>query len=205
MIELMFYIDGEVSWTLGEAAAVRWSGMAMMRREVPSGLVRMGPKRRTGRLAPAVTTAGLVAVAVFVAFQLASTVALWVQIKVGDLQYGYPRSVQLEGYLGFHETTGRPSHFVAINLHRQVLVVYMPGDDPFHPTVLRGPYLTGANSQYDPVTLRLVDVNGDGYPDVVASVDGRQVAWIGDPRAGRPRAPLPGEHLALDQPSTQAP
>src|SRR5579885_2676048 len=172
MIELMFYIDGEVSWALGEAAAVRWSGMAMMRREVPSGLVRMGPKRRTGRLAPAVTTAGLVAVAVFVAFQLASTVALWVQIKVGDLQYGYPRSVQLEGYLGFHETTGRPSHFVAINLHRQVLVVYMPGD---------------------------------GYPDVVASVDGRQVAWIGDPRAGRPRAPLPGEHLALDQPSTQAP
>jgi hypothetical protein len=113
--------------------------------------------------------------------------------------------MQLEGYLGFHETNGRPSHFVAINLHRQVLVVYIPGDDPVHPTVFRGPYLSGANAQYDPVTLRLDDVNGDGYPDVVASVDGRQFVWVSVPRTGRLRQPLPGERLNVGPATAQAP
>src|SRR5262245_22712505 len=137
--------------------------MAMMRREVPSGLVRVHPRRSSRRWPRVVTTVGLVAIAVFVAYQLAATVTLWAQIKVNDLRFGYPRSVQREGYLGYREATGRPSHLVAMNLHRQVLVVYMPGDDPLHPTVLRGPYLTGANAQFQPVTLRLVDVTGDGY------------------------------------------
>lgn len=49
------------------------------------------------------------------------------------------------------------------------------------------------------MTLRLVDVTGDGYPDVVLNVDHQQVVWVDQPRQGLFRPLTPQERLAAAQ------
>ncbi len=176
--------------------------MAVMRRELPSGTVRMDvdPYRRRDPLwGHPLLSAALAAVAVLVAYQLLSGTLFWARVKIDDLRYGYPRSYQTDGYVGFGESNGLPTHFVALNLHRQVVVLITPGDDPTHVTALKGPYLFGTNEEYAPVTLRLVDVNGDGYPDLAVSVDHQQVVWVDQPRQGVFRPLQPQEKAAAAQ------
>ncbi len=169
--------------------------MAVMRRELPSGTVRMRERRPTVWNHP-LLSAMLGALAVIVTYQLLSGTLFWARVKLDDVRYGYPRSYQLDGFVGFGESNGTPTHFVALNLHRQIVVLVTAGDDPSHTSVLKGPYLFGTDEEYSPVTLRLVDVTGDGYPDVVLNVDNQQVVWVDQPRQGTFRPLLPGERTA---------
>ena len=173
--------------------------MAMIRREMPSGLVRMdgtmAPRRR-GMLAHPLLTAAFAAAAIVIAYQLLSGLLFWTQLRLDDLRYGYPRSSQMEGYVGFGESNGQPTHFMALNLHRQVVVLYIAGDNPTHVSTIKGPLLYGANEEYAPVTMRLVDVTGDGYPDLVLSVDRQQIVYVDQPRLASFRPLLPAERAA---------
>lgn len=169
--------------------------MSLMRRELPSGAVRMRARRQhTG--SRWLTTASLALLGLLVSYQLFSSAAFWARIKFDDLRYGYPRSYQIDGFVGYGESNGLPTHIVALNLHRQVLVLVIPGDDPAHVTTLKGPYLYGADEEYSPVTLRLVDVTGDGYPDIVLNVDNQTVVWVDQPHRARFRPLLPQEQAA---------
>ncbi len=190
--------------------------MAVMRRESPSGIVRMYPEqRRPARRYPdrddgrdyerdswwsrPLTTAILAALAVLVAYQLLSGVATWAHVRLDDLRYGYPRSYQIDGFVGFGESNGLPTHVVALNLHRQVEILVIAGDDPSHISVIKGPQLFGSADDLAPVTLRLVDVNDDGYPDLALTVDNQQMVWIDEPHAGRFRPLLPQERFAASR------
>ncbi|HKC76393.1 MAG TPA: hypothetical protein VKF37_19650, partial [Chloroflexota bacterium] len=73
--------------------------MALMRRELPSGTIRMKPRRPRLRTHP-MSSAILATLAVLVAYQLLSSTVFWVQLRLDDLRYGYPRSCQLDGYVG---------------------------------------------------------------------------------------------------------
>lgn len=166
--------------------------MSLMRRELPSGAVRMRARRQ--RLGTRLlTSAALAALAVLVLYQLISSVAFWAQVKFDDLRYGYPRSYQVDGYIGYGESNGLPTHFMALNLHRQVVVLVVPGDNPTHVTTLKGPYLYGSDQEYAPVTLRLVDVTADGYPDLVLSVNHQRMVWVDQPHHSAFRPLLPQE------------
>jgi len=187
--------------------------VSVMRRETPSGLIRMrddvgGVGRRTRpvglvNVAPPVaaqaswtrpaSTALLLLLAIVVGYQLLSGVVNWSHVKLDDLRYGYPRSYQTDGFVGFGESNGQPTHFVALNFHKQIEVYIVPGDDPSHVAVIKGPSLFGAADDYAPVTLRLVDVNQDGYPDLVVSVDNQQAVFIDEPKLGTFRALAPNE------------
>lgn len=166
--------------------------MAVMQREVPNGTVRMRP-RRTSSWSHPLVSAALCAIAVVVAFQVFSGFTFWAQVKIDDLRYGFPRSYQTDGYVGFGESNGLPTHFIALNLHRQVVIMAEAGDDPTHVLTIKGPYLYGANEEYTPVTLRLIDVTGDGYPDLVLNVDHQQIVYVDEPRRGAFRPLLPQE------------
>ena len=169
--------------------------MALMRRELPSGTIRMKPRRRGLRTHP-MSSAILATLAVLVAYQLLSSAVFWVQLRLDDLRYGYPRSCQLDGYVGFGEVNGLPTHFIALNLHRQVMIYGIAGSDPTRVLTIKGPYLFGTNEQYAPVRLRLIDVTGDGYPDLVLDVDHQHVVYVDEPRLGAFHLLSPGERAA---------
>src|SRR5690348_1080202 len=60
----------------------------------------------------------------------------WAQVKMDDLQYGRPRTSQLDAYVGHNEASGVPSHFVAMNLNRRVTVLELPGGDSAKATAI---------------------------------------------------------------------
>jgi hypothetical protein len=169
--------------------------MALMRRELPSGTIRMKPRRPRLRGHP-LSSAILATLAVFVAYQVLGSAVFWVQLRLDDLRYGYPRSYQVDGYVGFGEANGLPTHFIALNLHRQVMIYAIAGSDPTHVLIIKGPYLFGTNEEYAPVRLRLIDVTGDGYPDLVLDVDHQHMVYVDEPRLGTFRPLLPQERTA---------
>jgi hypothetical protein len=102
----------------------------------------------------------------------------WSKTWIDDLRYGRPRTQHLSGTVGHNENTGEPTHFIAMNLNRRIMVVELPGSDATKAQVLQGPYLFGANEDLTPVTLRLQDINGDAKNDLVLSVKQEEVIYI---------------------------
>ncbi|HVA91242.1 MAG TPA: hypothetical protein VNL71_15515 [Chloroflexota bacterium] len=121
--------------------------------------------------------------AVFVAYVLINTLVAWGQVKLDDIRYGYPRTSSTDGYMGYREQTGVPTHFIVVNAHRQVLIMIMPGGDPSHVLVIKGPYLFGPGEEFSPATLDLIDSNHDGYPDLRLHVAGQTLVYLNNPRS----------------------
>ena len=104
----------------------------------------------------------------------------WTQVKVDDLQFGRPRTAQMDAFVGHGETDGVPSHFIAMNLNRQVTIIELPGGDSTKATTIVGPYLFGQGEDLTPVQTSAQDVNGDGKPDLVVSVKNEQLIYVND-------------------------
>src|SRR3954452_20519411 len=68
-------------------------------------------------------------------------------VLVDDLRYGRPRTTQLDAFVGHEETNGQPTHLMAINLNRQVMVIELPGGEAAKARTLSGPYLFGVNEE----------------------------------------------------------
>lgn len=97
---------------------------------------------------------------------------------LNDLRYGRPRTMQISGMVGHNEAQGELSHFIALNLNRQVVVMELPGGDAAKAQVLQGPYLFGADEALTPVRLRLADLNNDAKDDLVISVKNEEIIYI---------------------------
>lgn len=156
--------------------------MAVMQRELryPSAIQRR--EVRHGARTGAVLTLFAFGLALWLAYTVTSAALAWGQVKLDDIRYGYPRTFQADGYLGYGEASGLPTHFTVINAHRQVLILIVPGTNPAHVSVIRGPYLYGADQDFSPATLTLRDANNDGAPDLVLHVAGQTFTYLNDPR-----------------------
>lgn len=155
--------------------------MAVMQRELRYPMTVHRRPVRHGWRTGAVATLVACGLALWLAYTLTSAALAWGQLKLDDLRYGYPRTFQMDGYLGYAEASGLPTHFTVINAHRQVLILIVPGTDPAHVSVIRGPYLYGADQDFSPATLALRDVNNDGAPDLVLRVAGQTFTYLNDP------------------------
>jgi hypothetical protein len=113
-------------------------------------------------------------------YVLGSMAVQWVQVKLDDLQYGRPRTVQIDAYVGHSEADGVPSHFIAMNLNRRVTILELPGGDSTKATTIVGPYLFGQGEDLTPVQLNALDVNSDGSADLVVSVKNEQLIYLND-------------------------
>jgi hypothetical protein len=103
--------------------------------------------------------------------------------------YGNPRTFQTDAIVGQQDSPGHPSHFIALNLRGQLIVIEFPGGDPskgrdFVITTISGPNASGV-----PVTLSFADVNGDGKPDMLIRFEGQQVIYLNDHGTFRPAKP----------------
>jgi hypothetical protein len=119
----------------------------------------------------------------------------WARVKMDDLQYGRPRTMQMDAYVGHNEAEGMPSHFIAMNLNRRVMVLQMQGGDPAKVTTIVGPYLFGQGEDLTPVQLDVRDANTDGKPDLVVSVESEQLLYINE--NGSFRLATPEERAAI--------
>jgi hypothetical protein len=120
---------------------------------------------------------------------------------VDDLRYGRPRTIQLDSFVGHDEPAGHPTHVIAMNLNRQVVVVELPGGDPSKTRTIVGPYLFGADADLTPVLPSLRDVDGDGQPDLLLDIRREQIVYLN--KDGAFRLPTPDEQVKLNLGSGQ--
>ena len=103
--------------------------------------------------------------------------------------YEYPRIAQVDARVG-HDDAVTPTHFLVLNLHRQIFVFECPGGDCSHGHIYPGPVLTGEGTELAPATITVKDVNGDGKPDLVLQVQDSLFVLINDRGIFRPARPM---------------
>lgn len=133
--------------------------------------------------------------AVLAIYAVVGVVQVRVNVLLDDLRYGRPRTHHLTAFVGHGEEAGRPTHFTAINLNREVLVIELPGGDASKVRTLSGPYLFGAEEHLTPVTLSTQDVDGDGLPDLLLNIRREQIVYLN--RDGAFRLPSAEEQSQL--------
>ena len=126
---------------------------------------------------------------VYVGVGMIAAIALWVSFgailawgtaKYNDLVYGNPRIFQTDAVVGHGDSPAHPSHFIALNLHAQVIVIELPAGNPAKSYEYVGPYLIGNGDDLIPITLTFSDVNHDGRLDMIIHIQDREVIFCND-------------------------
>ena len=106
----------------------------------------------------------------------AATLLGWGTEKYNDIIYGNPRLYQTD-YVVHHnnDSPAHPSHFIALNLHGQVIIVELPAGDPTKSIDYIGPALIAAGDEKIPITLSFSDVNKDGKVDMIVHIQDKEV------------------------------
>jgi hypothetical protein len=113
----------------------------------------------------------------------------WWSTTWDDLHYGRPRTFQMDASVGHNETTGAPSHFIAINLNGRIEIIEFPGGDGSKARIYLGPQLYGTGDDLIPVTTSFVDVNGDHLLDMIIHFQSSRIVFINDQGGFRPLRP----------------
>lgn len=121
-----------------------------------------------------------------------SALGNWWQVTLDDWHYGRPRTFQIDAVVGHHDSSNNPSHFIAINLNRHVVIIELPGGDATKAQIYNGPILIGQGQDLTPVTLSFQDVNGDGKPDMIVTVQDSHFVFINENGGFRPARPGEG-------------
>lgn len=102
----------------------------------------------------------------------------WWQTMQDDWQYGRPRTFQIDKVVGHSDSAQHPSHFIAMNLNRHIIIIEIPGGDISKSVAFSGPTLLGPGQDLTPVTLTFQDTNHDGKVDMVVNVQGSQFVFL---------------------------
>ncbi len=171
----------------------RRSGMHTDEITIRSGskLVGVRPRRRFHWL----VFVGLVMLVMVMGWVVLNVLTNWWQITLDDWHYGRPRTFQTDAVVGHNDSAANPSHFIALNLNRHIEIIEFPGGDASKAKIYVGPTLIGQGQDLAVVTLSFKDVNGDGKPDMIVSVQGSRFVFINDNGAFRPVRP--GENVQI--------
>jgi len=135
--------------------------------------------------------------AMIVFWLCATQVLSWGTNAWNNIRYGTPRTYQIDAIVSQGDSPAHPSHFIAINLHGQISVIDFPAGDASRARDFIITTLVGPNSDLDPVTLRFIDINRNGHPDMLIDADGIQSVLIND--QGTFRSPTPVEQQQVQQ------
>jgi len=143
---------------------------------------RSNATRQPGPLAPAVNPlkgkvhwllpVGIGMIAMLVLWEVGTLVLSWGLARYDDIRYGNPRTNQADAAVGHGgDSDLHPSHFIAINLNRQAIVVEFPAGNPSGAQSYVVPYyILGQGGDLTPITLEFRDVTGDGKPDMIVHI-----------------------------------
>lgn len=126
---------------------------------------------------------------------LGSVGVQWWNVTQDDWHYGRPRIYQTDEVAGYNDSPANPSHFIALNLNRHVIIIQLQGGDPSKAKIYTGLTLMGDGQDLTPITLSFKDVNGDGLPDMLVHVQDQTYVMIND--HGQFRPARQGEQLIL--------
>ncbi len=173
--------------TLRSGAEHAWPPPVTIERE-PSGL---SPKQRAGRHHFHWSLwVGLGMLTMILGWLALGALGNWWQTTLDDWHYGYPRTFQIDAVVGHnHDSPTHPSHFLAINLNRHILVIELPAGEATKARIYGGPVLLGPGEERTPVRLSFQDVNGDGKPDLLVWVADTHIVFINDGSGFRPATP----------------
>ena len=102
----------------------------------------------------------------YIAFNLFGA---WWQVHQDDVTYGNPRTFQTDAVVGHADSASHPTHFIAMNLKGQVIVIELPGGDT---SKARSYNITTIpdNSSNPPVKVVFQDLTHDGKMDMVVEI-----------------------------------
>ncbi|WP_069805159.1 FG-GAP repeat domain-containing protein [Thermogemmatispora onikobensis] len=156
------------------------------------------PSQKTARRYHWLMWLGLFWLTMVVGWVVLSALAGWWQTTLDDWRYGRPRTFQVDAVVGHGDSSANPSHFIALNLNRHVEIIEFPGGDATKARIYVGPVLVGPGQDLAPVTLSFQDVNGDGRPDMVVTIEDSHFFFINENGSFRPARP--GEPLRFTSP-----
>jgi hypothetical protein len=94
--------------------------------------------------------------------------ALW-QTHQDDSTYGNPRIFQTDAVVGHGDSNSNPSHFIALNLKGDIVVIEIPGGNVKNARSYPITTLPG-NQNNPPVKLVFQDLNHDGKVDMLVQI-----------------------------------
>lgn len=174
----------------GPPMAVQTRDLRTLRGLLPEG----SPWVRRVTIVVYAATALLLLVAVYA---LVGSLVERTRVAIDDIRYGRPRTTHLEGFVGHGEDRGTPTHLIAVNLNRRVVLFELPGGEPSVARVVEGPYLFGADESLTPIELRLNDMDGDGTLDLLVTIRREQVVYLN--KEGMFRLPTAAEQAGLSR------
>ena len=136
-----------------------------------------GPPRWLG-VALLCTGAGLFVM--IVGWVLLSALGTWWTNQQNTWAYGFPRTYQVDAVVGHGDSPAHPSHFLAMNLHRQILVIELPGGNPTRAHIYLGPILIGDGQELVPVTVSFEVSSTPGRPDLYIHVGDQVIVFRND-------------------------
>lgn len=115
---------------------------------------------------------GIGMIAMLVLWELGSIALAWGTARYDDIRYGNPRTYQTDAVVGHGKDSKlHPSHFIAVNLNRQAIVVEFPAGNPAGAESYVVPYyILGPGADQVPVTLEFRDVTADGKLDMIIPI-----------------------------------
>ncbi len=170
--------------------------MAVTSRDLPSMQDALPGQSSMRRSMYAFASGITLLLAALAAYTLINMAVSRINIALDDIRYGRPRTTHLESFVGHDEISGVPTHLMALNMNRQVVIIEIPGGDTSKVRAITGPYLFGADESLTPVILGLRDLDGDGTLDLLLSIRREQIVYVN--KDGMFRLPTPQEQVQLN-------
>jgi len=144
---------------------------------------------------------GIGMIAMLVLWELGSFTLAWGLARYDDIRYGNPRTYQTNAVVGHgNDSPLHPTHFIAINLNRQAIVVEFPAGNPSGAQSYVVPYyILGQGGDLTPITLEFRDVTADSKPDMIIHIhlqtQDQTFVFVNDANKFRPPTSKDNIHL----------
>lgn len=124
---------------------------------------------------------GVGMVAALALWVVGSTLVAWGSATYNNIAYGNPRTFQTDAVVGHGgDSPQHPSHFIALNLNGQVIIIELRAGNPANSITYTGPHFYETGGNLIPVTLEFRDVNHDGKPDMLIHFQDNVIVFLND-------------------------